>query len=87
MQELKCTDIIAYGVKNSNNNTVAQSHSKLRYSSKYISPIHTQFTLPTDGFRPTLHSRDISAEGKLLTRFMKIYLRQQIAPAINPSML
>ena len=28
------------------------------------SPIHTQFTLPTDGFRLTLHCRDIFAEGK-----------------------
>lgn len=30
-------------------------------------PIHTKFTLPTDGFRPTLPFRDIFAAGKPLT--------------------
>lgn len=63
----------AYGMKNSSiteswlNNTSTCITAPSTLSTPESSSIHTQFTLPTDGFRPTLHCRDISAEGKLLT--------------------
>lgn len=47
-----------------------------------------QFTLPTDGFRPTLHCQDIFAGGKLLTQIIKKRKKHQAnALVLNSSML
>lgn len=52
---------------------MAKSHSKQPEVHKALLKAlpFIQFTLPTDGFRPTLHCQDIFAGGKLLTPIIK----------------